>query len=131
MKILFNTYVLAAGKKAKEIPFNVRINGHKEVQIAKTIRAVTAKAFDRGNLRTEFTFSIGKKHASPTDAERYIFSHITPFIHAQGNLILELENEQGERFVMENACIRDVTSQCTANASFHHYHICGVELKKL
>ncbi len=125
MKITFNSHVLAAGKALKEIPFNVRINGHKEIQIAKTIRAQTAKAFDRGNFRTEFSFSIGKKHLSATDAERYIFIHTNSFIHTQGNLVLELENEQNERFVLENACIRDVTSHCTANASFHHYHVYG------
>ena len=131
MKILFNTHILSAGKHFKEIPFDVRIHGHKEVQIAKTIRAQTAKTFDRGNFRTEFSFSIGKRHASSTDAERHAFMHTASFIHLQGNLILELENKQNHRFVLENACIYDISSNFTANASFHHYRIHGSELKKL
>ncbi|MDR1665878.1 MAG: hypothetical protein LBR62_02430 [Puniceicoccales bacterium] len=130
MKILFNTHVLVAGKKSKEIPFQLCLNGQKEIQIAKTIRAPLAQTFDRGNGHIELSFSVGKRHPSTEAAEKYLLLH-PELLHTPGDLILELENPENERYMLKNACIQKMDSSLTGQVSFHRYTIVGDAFRKV
>lgn len=131
MKITFDKYVLAAGRQAKEMPFDLRLGGKKEIQISKTIRAPTARPFDRGNLHVEVSFSVGKKCASTFEAERILLSHTGHFVPAGGALVLDLENTSNERYVLENACLQSLSSRTVGHVVFLSYIFVGAGLRIL
>jgi hypothetical protein len=60
MKISFGSLSLADGLEFCESPYDLKIQGQRQIQIAESIRGGEVKTFDRGNLQTHITFKVKK-----------------------------------------------------------------------
>lgn len=131
MKIYFNDYELVRGVHMQEQALNLKINGKREVQITKALRASSVKAMGRGNLQTHISFEVGRRHNSQQEAAHHVLTHASEMMHTSGRLRIEIEAEKPAKYVMEHASIREVATSFKGNASFSHYSILGGELKFL
>ncbi|MDR0351773.1 MAG: hypothetical protein LBH49_04015 [Puniceicoccales bacterium] len=124
MKISFGTVVLAAGNEAKENPFDLKISGQRNVQIAETVRGTEVKAIDRGNLQIIIEFKVTKKYDSEESAQIHSLKHSSELTGLQSYLTLTGE-PSNNTYYMHNAVLVTVQSSSNGNTLLHHYKITG------
>lgn len=89
MKIVIGgSYTLIAG--GAESPEDQEVNAQELLQVAEALRAVSAKAYNRGNLVRTHTFQITREYASIGAAERALFEHPTQVLKT-GNIVITFE----------------------------------------
>ncbi|MDR1458582.1 MAG: hypothetical protein LBI37_03630 [Puniceicoccales bacterium] len=124
MKISFGSMVLAAGNDAKENPFDLKIFGQRNVQIAETVRGTEAKAIDRGNLQITIEFKVSKKYDSVESAQIHSLKHSSELTGLQSYLTL-IGEPSNTTYYMHNAVLVTVQSSASGNTSLHYYKITG------
>jgi hypothetical protein len=124
MKISFGSFSLADGLEFRESPYDFKIQGQRQVQIAESIRGTEIKTFDRGNLQTQVTFKVKKKHDSSESAQAYALSHAAVLAQQIGPLTI-IGEPSGTFYTLSDSSITRVESSSTHNISFHSYHVVG------
>ena len=124
MKIFFGSLSLADGLEFCESPYDFKVHSQRQVQIAESIRGSEVKAFDRGNLQTQITFKVKKKHNSIEDAQAYALSHAAGVAQQTGPLTI-IGEPSGTTYTLSDASITRIESSSMHNVSFHTYHIIG------
>ncbi|MDR2735756.1 MAG: hypothetical protein LBB20_02885 [Puniceicoccales bacterium] len=124
MKISFGTIVLAAGDNARENPFDLKISGQRNVQIAETVRGTEVKAIDRGNLQITIEFKVMKKYDSVESAQINSLEHSSELTGLQSYLTLVGE-PSNNTYYMHNAVLVTVQSSANGNTALHYYKITG------
>ena len=128
MKITLNSHILAGGKSNNEFPSHFNIRGKRQIQILQAIRATAIQTINRGNLQTQITFEVGRRHPSQQDSEQYALTHASSLIQASGTLLIELEDPNNRTFQLENASLEDIEVRYQGNASYTTYTILGGKL---
>ena len=125
MKITLNSYPLAGGKANNELPSHFSIRGKRQIQILQAIRAQAVQTINRGNLQTQITFVVGRRHKSQQEAERYALTHASSLMQAGGTLCIELEDKGQRSFQLDNASLENIDVRYHGNASYTTYNILG------
>ncbi len=128
MKITLNEQILAGGNAIHENPTHFEIDGQRNVQILKTVRASHIQTFDRGNLKIRLSFEVGRRHKTQTEAIQHTLTHACKLAQANGSLIIDLEDKQPHRFCLDSATIQHIQTTYKGNASYTTYEIYGGEL---
>ncbi|MDR0728429.1 MAG: hypothetical protein LBF21_02375 [Puniceicoccales bacterium] len=124
MKITFGSLSLAAGLEFGESPYELRIQGQCQVQIAERIRGEEVRAFDRGNLQTQLSFRVKRRHDSAEAAQAYALSHAAALARQSGPLRL-INEPGGTSYTLSDAAVTRVESSSSHNISFHSYQMVG------
>lgn len=128
MKITLNEQILAGGNERNENPVHFEIDGQRNVQILKTVRAPHIQTFDRGNLKIRLSFEVGRRHKTQTEAIQHTLTHACKLAQANGSLIIDLEDKQPHRFCLDSATIQHIQTTYKGNASYTTYEIYGGKL---
>jgi len=124
MKIAFGSISLAAGLEFGESPYDLKIQGQRQVQIAERLRGREVWAYDRGNLQTQISFRVKRKHDSAEGAQAYALSHAASLAQQSGPLLITGE-PGGAHYTLSDASVTRVESSSFHNVSLHSYQIVG------
>ena len=125
MKITLNDYVLAGGQAAHEEPTHLSIRGRRQVALLQKIRAEAVEAVNRGNLKLELRFQVGRRHPSAKAAGDHLLRHASQLTQAGGTLTIDLEDAQHTTYHLDHAALEAVDIEGQGNASYTTYTIIG------
>ena len=125
MKIILNDYNLASGESEHESPQNLKIVSKHEVQVFKALRADFVKTIGRGNVQTQISFDVNKRHNSQAEAELYALNHVFNVMNETGCLKIYIEDNNQSLVELQNASVLNVSASFKNNASFIAYTIIG------
>jgi hypothetical protein len=130
MKISIGVVVLAGGISSNEQPYDFVISNSRQAQIVSTVRASTARGFDRGNQRTILEFKVSKKHNSVEEAQAYVMQHAASLQNLETTLTVIGEPSQ-DIYSLGDAVIKEVRSTSDGIVSTHAYKIIGGNFSKI
>ncbi|MDR2667614.1 MAG: hypothetical protein LBB38_01040 [Puniceicoccales bacterium] len=128
MKLILGNRALAGGVDCEEEPFAVSLEVIGVVQIANTLRGISAEPIDRGNRRTELQFSVLRRHTSVSAATDYLFCHGASLYDLAGTATLIGEGQSQTAFTLSNAVLRSVRGVQDGATTTHTYIIVGGSL---
>ncbi|MDR3143898.1 MAG: hypothetical protein LBT64_00135 [Puniceicoccales bacterium] len=129
MKILIGTVILAGGREADEEPYDLKISNSRSVQMSSSVRASTAKVFDRGNQQTAVEFKVSKKHHSSADAQSHVLQ-LASSLKTLPPTLTVIEEPSNATYSLGDAAMEDVQSTCSGIVSTHVYRIIGGNFTK-
>ena len=128
MKISIGTgsqaFDLCAGNAKGEYSEAFALNGAEVVQEAQFLRAVTSKAFPRGNTRTTASFTITKEHADARTCEAYILDHHAA-IPKTGDVLFIAEGSGSTTRKLSDAAFVSHSARQIGVTSIHVYQFTG------
>lgn len=124
MKILIGDIVLAGGEALNQSPYDISIVNERNVQVAGTLRGISAKGYDRGNQRTTMIFSVARKHDSIMSAQRFLLEHAASLNGLEDNIQV-IEEPSGTILYLPHAAIRNIRGTLSVNVTIHTYQIIG------
>ncbi|ODU24767.1 MAG: hypothetical protein ABS95_01485 [Verrucomicrobia bacterium SCN 57-15] len=129
MIILADKFKLLDNLEIPATSGGVNINGSFVTEIAEYLRGSEIEVFDRGNDRTEISFSTTRLHASVSAAEKFCMEHRdTVPRRCLVTLISDYDEARVERYLI-NACVAEANSKTAGATSFHSYRIIGGKIK--
>lgn len=124
MKIFFGDIVLSGGEDCCEEPINLKVSSSRVVQSVNAIRAVNAKAIDRGNVQNVVEFSVKKKYKSIVDAQMSMFLHSAQIQNLEDDMTIFVENVD-KKYILHDAAIQSSEYEIIGNTSECFYKIIG------
>ena len=125
MKITLNKHILAGGNAVHEQPTRFEFEGQRNLQILQAIHAETVKTVDRGNLQVKLIFEVGRHHKTQSEAIQHALTHACALSHANGDLIITLEDKQTHQITLQSATLQRIKTHYKGNASYTTYEIYG------
>jgi hypothetical protein len=126
MKIFIANYMLAGGEELDQVPFDVELFVEARTQIAETLRAPAAVAFNRGNRTTRLSFRVRRKFPSIQQAMEFLLTHATGLASISGDVTVVSENAPSPRsYRLSGAAIRRIQGNQQGCSTTHGYEIIG------
>jgi hypothetical protein len=117
-------FELIGGLGTGEFEEEFKINGQPLVQVGEHLRAVNAKPYGRGNMKTTVSWTATKEHNSMQEAEAFQLLHHSE-IPTTGSLVCTAEGNGRAPYTLSNAQLQSHDGSRIGVTTIHKYIFTG------